>query len=447
MSTSLIKYVWRLFRQKCSTSRVIVTLVAAIVVLQIVHLLMLSRVGNTRGSRKMPQKSTDSNRARKATSLPVKLSEVGLDSSGNYQVHTFLVASDLIERGTVMKDDVTIVTQCSPNHLHLLFDQAEIWAGPISVAIFAPNPNITALYVVIAHLRHCSLKIQKFASFHLVYPLRQMSQSRGFNKENYSSRPIEIAMHCTEVKDWIKNFDNLDHENYVLAGDVPYPNNLLRNVAWQGSVTEYILVLDIDIIPSSGLLASFKSFDRRRKSLSLSHLEMEEPPETVYVLPAFEIREGIDRIFTPMKKNELLTLWNEGDVRPFYEEVCSKCQIHSSYTRWRTFESESPDMMNIAYELEWKDPWEPFYIAKRHIPKYDERFKQYGFNRISQVCEVHIAGYNFSVMDTGFVVHKGFKTSAGMQKRFKENDQNLLLFRLFKEELKTKYEESMRRCY
>ena len=45
----------------------------------------------------------------------------------------------------------------------------------------------------------------------------------------------------------------------------------------------------------------------------------------------------------------------------------------------------SPGMLNIAYSVEWQPLWEPFYISHRDVPLYDERFKQYGFNRISQV--------------------------------------------------------------
>jgi N-acetyllactosaminide beta-1,3-N-acetylglucosaminyltransferase len=41
--------------------------------------------------------------------------------------------------------------------------------------------------------------------------------------------------------------------------------------------------------------------------------------------------------------------------------------------------------MAPLFDVLWKDPWEPFYIASNNIPFYDERFKQYGFNRISQV--------------------------------------------------------------
>ena len=32
--------------------------------------------------------------------------------------------------------------------------------------------------------------------------------------------------------------------------------------------------------------------------------------------------------------------------------------------------------INVGYEVKWKDPWEPFFIAPRASADYDERFKQ-----------------------------------------------------------------------
>ena len=41
--------------------------------------------------------------------------------------------------------------------------------------------------------------------------------------------------------------------------------------------------------------------------------------------------------------------------------------------------------LDIAYSVKWTPTWEPLYIAHRDVPLYDERFIQYGFNRIEQV--------------------------------------------------------------
>ena len=73
---------------------------------------------------------------------------------------------------------------------------------------------------------------------------------------------------------------------------------------------------------------------------------------------------------------------------------------------------------------------------------------QYGFNRISQVCETHIAGYDFAVLNNAFLVHHGFKVKEGFHSsKDDENARNRELFREFKRELKIlKYPESTRRC-
>lgn len=59
------------------------------------------------------------------------------------------------------------------------------------------------------------------------------------------------------------------------------------------------------------------------------------------------------------------------------------CKVHTDYESWQ----KEPPALELAplFEVLWKDPWEPFYIARNTVPFYDERFKQYGFNRISQV--------------------------------------------------------------
>ncbi|KAI0214096.1 hypothetical protein LSAT2_000811 [Lamellibrachia satsuma] len=119
---------------------------------------------------------------------------------------------------------------------------------------------------------------------------------------------------------------------------------------------------------------------------------------------------------------------------------------YTDYDRWQNLKHDSE--LRVSYEVKWQDPWEPFYIAPRTVPVFDERFKQYGFNRISQACELHIAGFKFTVLSNAFLVHRGYKKQTGFHlTKDREQEQNRLLFRLFKEELKTKYADSIRRCY
>lgn len=65
----------------------------------------------------------------------------------------------------------------------------------------------------------------------------------------------------------------------------------------------------------------------------------------------------------------------------------------------------------------------------------------------AQACELHVAGYEFSVLSSAFLVHRGFKIQGEFHARKdEENRRNRLLFRTFKEALKSKYPTSSRRC-
>ncbi|KAJ8281820.1 hypothetical protein COCON_G00043390 [Conger conger] len=224
------------------------------------------------------------------------------------------------------------------------------------------------------------------------------------------------------------------YKNYAIGTNVSYPNNLLRNVARGGTDTTYILVIDIDMVPSADLPQSFLALLKRREPAS----------DEVFVLPAFEIRHARK---LPASKSELVQLYQVGEVRPFYEELCPRCQAPTNYSVWVNLHGHGTGQLEVAYTLNWVDPWEPFYIGPRTVPLYDENFRQYGFNRISQACELHVAGYHFSVLSSAFVVHRGFKVAGDFHKRKdEENRRNRLLFRSFKEGLKTKYPASPRRC-
>nr|CAD7430813.1 unnamed protein product [Timema monikensis] len=298
--------------------------------------------------------------------------------------------------------------------------------GPISVSVFAEDQEVNDALRSIATLRNCYSTVRVNVSFHLVSPL-----SAGGRGGLYSAPPASL-FRCD-----LAFTSGLQRRNYV--GGKHFPNNLLRNVARKTSTAELVLVIDIDMLPSANLRQDFFNYATKNRLFG----EALRDDKTVWVVPAFEVRETVA---PPRTKNELLKLMDKGDLRPFYIELCWKCQVHTDYDTWQK-EPPSPGISPL-FEVLWKDPWEPFYIARNSVPFYDERFKQYGFNRISQVCELHVAGYKFSVLNNAFLVHKGLKT-AGSFHSDKDLDQerNRVLFRHFKLELREKYPESSRRCY
>ncbi|XP_063237677.1 beta-1,4-glucuronyltransferase 1-like isoform X1 [Bacillus rossius redtenbacheri] len=416
--------------------KVVFFLVAVVAILQVVHLILLSQLEAKHRLRSKHDRQEDEfaplrNEGETLFAVLVRsLTQSSLlDASGEYQVVPNLApASRQPQRspaaGAVA--DITLVTQCSVNHLHHLVALAQRWQGPISVSVFVDDHEMFDALRGVATLRYCYSAVHHNVSFHLVSPL-----SAG-GRPLFSVPPDSLSR-C----DLSALASAPGRHNY--AGRRRFPANLLRNVARRAAASELVLVADVDMLPSSGLRQDFYDFAMR------SHIfgSTQNEDKTVWVVPAFESQETVP---TPQTKAELLKLLDQGDVRPFYIELCWKCQVHTDYDAWQR---EPPSVGVVPlFEVLWKDPWEPFYITRNSAPFYDERFKQYGFNRISQVCELHVAGYKFSVLNNAFLVHRGLKTARSFHDgKDADQERNRVLFRQFKVELRDRYPESSRRCY
>lgn len=422
--------------------RLIVFLVCVIAVLQVIHMTLLSRLearknSNSRkglgqtawqvGNKNLIEEHLK--QSRDTMYNHIHQSSV-LDSSGEFRIINFLAQADLINpHRNKNSEDVTIVSHCTANHLHHIPSLISRWHGPVSVAIFALTPDIPFIIETIIALRQCYPVIQANTSFHLVYPL---------NSPRLEPLPAE-GSHPDPCKSLLEKLRTVSVAGENYSHKVPYPNNLLRNVARRNSLTEFVLVLDVDMLPNNYLHESFVDFAHENRLF----LESRKDDKTVYVIPAFEMKEVAQ---IPKDKTSLLQLIEMSEAQPFYVELCWKCQKHTDYEAWQR--EPMTNKLAIIFEVLWRDPWEPFFFSRNSAPYHDERFRQYGFNRISQVCELHIAGYKFSVLNNAFVIHKGLKKANSFHKD-KDTDQekNRILFRQFKTELKEKYPDSSRRCY
>ncbi|EDV21862.1 uncharacterized protein TRIADDRAFT_29667 [Trichoplax adhaerens] len=357
------------------------------------------------------------------------------DQSNSYKIHQeFRIASEVVPGETTK--DVTLVAHCTVNKLHLLLPLAERWNGPMSIVVFAPGNDARMTRFAIDGLRQCSTYIRDYATFHLVYPTALLPPFDGGTGELFTEREMEYANFCPEViPNRIKALSSHSSydDGYVRATRyIPYPSNLLRNIGRDFAKSTYVFVIDIDMVPNKGLYHELINFLEEKKLF-------DSIEKNAYVVPAFEINEKRD---IPKNKAAL----REAAARPFYHEVCEKCQRPLNYDRWWKANSNK-GVLGPAYTLNWKDPWEPFYIIDSKSPSFDERFKQYGFNRISQACELHLAGYNYVILNNAFVVHQGLKTPHSFHSnKDSQNARNRDLFRKFKKELKEKYPTTDRHC-
>ncbi|KAK3726974.1 hypothetical protein QZH41_014722 [Actinostola sp. cb2023] len=409
-----------------SIGKVILILAAIGFALAILNFFLVSKFNQTSGSSGNGSKTIFS----LFSNTIMDFSNLDIDSLGEYRIQTnFIKGTAESIRGA---NDVAMVTHCTPNHLHYLLNMVEHWQGFISVAVVVPGLNIITAYKTVIGLHLCNNKIKQRVTFHIVYPLSHPSLVNKLMTHVKSARKalpkscVEFLLGIQSGSAGITNYANIK---------IPYPNNLLRNVARHSVNSDYIFMVDIDMMCNANLYSGFLKFAEQ------NHLFGSTKDKMVFVVPAFESENDVP---VGTQKETLMTLWDSGKVQPFYFKACWKCQRPTNYEQWKRHKSKS-NGVEISHTVEWTDPWEPFYIGPKDVPLYDERFNKYGFNRISQVCETNIAGYNFAVLDNAFLVHHGLKRNFHKNKE-KENDRNRDLFRQFKRELKTKYPASNRRC-
>ncbi|XP_055987948.1 beta-1,4-glucuronyltransferase 1 [Sorex fumeus] len=400
-------------------------LLAALMLVAMLQLLYLSLLSGLHGQRERdkyfeffppPPRSVDQVRAQFRAALA---SGGVLDASGDYRVYRNLLKTSMAP------NDVILATHASVDNLVHLSGLLKRWEGPLAVAVFAATKEEAQLATVLTYaLSNNCPDMRSRVALHLACPSR-------FEAAVPDPRePGEFALlrSCQEVYDKLAKVAQ-PGLNYALGTNVSYPNNMLRNLAREGA--NFALVIDVDMVPSEGLWRGLREMLTQRKWFGIA-----------LVVPAFEIRNP-RRI--PANKNELLRLYAMGDVQPFYNGLCTPCQAPTNYSRWAYLPDAA--LLRPAYAVPWQDPWEPFYVAGGKVPAFDERFRQYGFNRISQACELHMVGYDFEVLNEAFLVHKGFKESLKFHpQKEAENQRNKILYRQFKQEMLAKYPDSPRHC-
>ncbi|EDQ87765.1 uncharacterized protein MONBRDRAFT_26884 [Monosiga brevicollis MX1] len=335
----------------------------------------------------------------------------------------------------VSTGQLTLCTQSSLDQVPHLLDTLSAFDGPVTIAIFSAAPVAKeALAVVWAKLASCHPDIGTRVAARYTMHRDTHQQLLDLSPDQAEVSAMDLArqlalLPCTvdslvsSLRMWTQAGAN--YELTLQTTQVPYPNNLLRNLARDQATTLFTMVLDVDIVPSHNIA---KAVEQAVAAHHGSYTRL------AFVVPAFELDTSTATTM-PAHRDELLQMLEAGTARPFYQEVCWKCQRHTNYEKWQ----QGPmQITELEYEVSWHDPWEPFYIAReRSCPRYDVRFRQYGFNRISQVCHMHMLNYRFVVLYQAFVVHAGWKRPGAFHaSKQADLDRNRDLFRQMKRELR-----------
>ena len=214
--------------------------------------------------------------------------------------------------------------------------------------------------------------------------------------ENWDG-PASVAIHLTDsqlqgVISFLLNSESLQHRldvSYHLLFRVgpSYPPNHARELAHRFVSTAYMFILDVDFISSFGLYALLKE---RLKANVFGNMN-----KTAVVVPAFETDNTYFTI--PHTKSEMVGLFRKGHMRQFKLYSYERGHGPTDYSRW----------INAidAYSVAWKDKYEPYYLLKTSVVSFDHQFIARFCNKISHSTELHMAGYQFLVFPSAFVVH------------------------------------------
>lgn len=283
--------------------------------------------------------------------------------------------------------DVTYVVHLSMDRLQVLHELAHNWQGPISAAIYLHEQETDLLMSFLEASNNLSMR--KNIGYHLVF------RDHGFS----------------------------------------YPINRMRNVALNHTLTPYVFLCDIDFLPSFGL------HDYLKESIS----EIEKGHSTkmlkkALIVPAFESKEY--KFNFPKDKQELKTQLNLGEVSAFRERIWPAGHRQTDFDRWKS----SSDV----YEVEWSRDFEPFIVTSRDVPRFDERFIGFGWNKVEHITQLAALGYKFLVVPEAFMIHKIHPPSFDIM-TYRESIFYKICVRelrkAFLEELRTKYPKFMNEVY
>jgi N-acetyllactosaminide beta-1,3-N-acetylglucosaminyltransferase len=212
------------------------------------------------------------------------------------------------------KYTVTIATQSSLEKLHYIVEVSRQWTGPISLAVFVAGEEYRLTEVYISYLRQCFTHVKDQISFQLAYSWDYPPSdgpNHAFDYKRNCSNPEAVLLDLLKYR---------SPQTIKWKNNTPYPQNHLRNQARANCQTEYIYVLDVDIIPCTGMADNLDQFLRKSQCEKLC----------AYVIPVYEIDE---KVGFPRNKSEMLELAKNKMARPFHQEIYAVAQHATDYAR------------------------------------------------------------------------------------------------------------------
>lgn len=271
------------------------------------------------------------------------------DNSREFVIRDYAWTGRLFQ-STAVNQDVCLATQSSLDRLHWLGQTADHWRGAISVAVYLADEEEAAIFQrVLSHLGRCHPELLSYVAFHTVSSASitavmsrsttasstSSSSSASMGDESATRRGESLAGNCTggpsSSLDWLKRMRTSTSGSSSSSSlsakwataSRPYPQNLMRNVARKACPSQYVFLVDVDVIPSFNMAESLAAF---LDSPAVAHCL-----KCAFVVPTYELdtRAGF-----PQNKSQLVQLEDQKLAQPFHQKAFRYNQFASNLTRF-----------------------------------------------------------------------------------------------------------------
>lgn len=299
-----------------------------------------------------------------------------------------IVRESLSTNGTVTTDTVVLATHLGVQKLEILRIQATWWSGPVSASVHMSHREDIVVFLDFLQTHAEELR---YVSFHIV----------------------------------------LEKTN------LPYPHNILRNLALEYLDADFFVATDVDFIPNFGAYRGLDSLLHDDKSKVRQCLV----DRGLFVLPAFERfmpKDGreVTEDMLPKTKADLQAQFKEKSVIGFH---MGGSPLGHGPTNFQKFLRNNTEAF---YDIEYKNVFEPYVMGYRPgIPRFWEEFRGYGYNKFSWYMELHRACYEFYALRDFYLVHMNHVMVRRTAKK-EQTDANRESWREFKAYLSKRYQQT-----
>jgi hypothetical protein len=358
------------------------------------------------------------------------------DFSGKFAIFDHILVGDKF-RELGEKFNITVATQTSFDRLLDITQLSNSWDGAMSVAIFVADLEYSAVKIFIEYLRVCYPAVRDNIAFSFLYPLDHPPVITDFGVNWKDNNFLQCTLDPKSLHEKLKK-RVFTYEYKTWRDPYKYPQSHMRNLARETSLTAYTMLLDVDIILTDSAALLLSNF--------LKTEEAKKCEKCIYTFAAYEVER------VPTDKNDLLKMVVDNEAQPFHHTVNKFCQYDTNFTAFEAslekFDPRNslPGMsqpVTISHSVKnFTFLYEPFYLSRNSVPRYDERFLGYGFTRNTQTYELFVAGWEFKVISPIYLVHLGIKrTKDHSVWRAQQNNDNRAIYKLFKNEVQARYKQ------